>query len=270
MARANTLSIIDYSFTDGRRYKRNKKRKSRVKTKKNVSIIFKFLIGGGIFVFALYFYNFSLTSPYFSLSDFKVYAEGKMLKKKISSIIKDYYGKNIFVLNIYGLKEKIEEIPEVEYVYIRKVIPNSLEIKVVEKKPFLILKNSKNYLVDDEGEKIEESYGNFDYKLPEIVAEGYGGEEMIELLPVEELKGFFKVFNSNNFVLHFNPVYGIVVIDGKTKIYLGVDNLVEKWDNYLTLKDQIKKEFGEIEYIDLRFSKRVYVKSRNSSGGVNG
>ncbi len=265
------ITTIDFSFAgyNRKKFKKRTKRKSKIKSKKSLLLLTKYLFAGFFLIFFLFIYNFAVTSPYFSLSEYRLNVKNRFLKKKLFNILDTYRGENIFLINMYDLKEKIEKIPEVEAVYIRKVFPNKLKIHIIEKKPFLILKNSKNFLIDDEGNKIEETYGKFEYKLPEIVADGFDEEALIELLPVEELKEFFFKFSDNKLLIHFNPTHGIVVIDDGMKIYLGVDNLVEKWDNYLKIFPELKKRFGDIEYIDLRFDGRVYIKEKYSDGGVD-
>ena len=55
----------------------------------------------------------------------------------------------------------------------------------------------------------------------------------------------------------------VVMLDEDTTwLHLGAEKFVERLSNYIELAPTLQEQFKEIDYVDLRFDERVYVKSR--------
>ena len=78
---------------------------------------------------------------------------------------------NIFDLDLKLLREKLEKVPEIERVEIRRVLPDTLDIQITERIPVAFINQMNGaYLVDKEGVVIRRSHAiNISGVIPVIV-----------------------------------------------------------------------------------------------------
>lgn len=102
------------------------------------------------------------------------------------------YHSNIFAIDLWKVKQKLENVAWVRSSSIQRRLPNLLYIRLTERVPIAILQSKhKLYLVDNEG-KILEYDGIGDFKnLPIIIGEG-AEQEAAHLLSILEKFPQFK------------------------------------------------------------------------------
>src|SRR5437868_4219356 len=61
----------------------------------------------------------------------------------------------------------------------------------------------------------------------------------------------------------------VVLVDGdSTSVRLGDDHFVERLQSYLELAPALRERVPEIEYVDMRFDDRVYVRPASQAAAV--
>lgn len=66
---------------------------------------------------------------------------------------------NLFDINVKKLREELEQVPEIDKVEVRRILPNTLDIKIVERIPLaFIAKQNSPLLVDRDGIVIRKSH----------------------------------------------------------------------------------------------------------------
>ncbi|NQT67835.1 MAG: FtsQ-type POTRA domain-containing protein [Actinobacteria bacterium] len=102
-----------------------------------------------------YFYN----SKYFKVKSIDIQGSTHYKDGEIISLIPEVIGANIFEINKKKDEETILELNWVKEAELRKIFPDKVIIKLVERKPFLIIVyKDKYFLMDNEGvvlDKIE-------------------------------------------------------------------------------------------------------------------
>ena len=94
------------------------------------------------------FYN----SKYFKVKSIDIQGSTHYKDEKIISLIPEVIGANIFEINKKKDEETIRELNWVKEAELRKMFPDKVIIKVVERKPFLIIVyKDKYFLMDSEG-----------------------------------------------------------------------------------------------------------------------
>ena len=67
-------------------------------------------------------------------------------------MIKDFsflYNKNMVFLNVFEINKKLEKKSFIKKLKIKKIYPNRLEIKIIEKEPIaIIIKNKRKFFLD--------------------------------------------------------------------------------------------------------------------------
>lgn len=95
-----------------------------------------------------YFYN----SKYFKVKSIDIQGNTHYKDEEIKVLIPEVIGANIFEINKKKDEETIRELNWVKEAELRKIFPDKVIIKLVERKPYLIIVyKDKYFLVDSEG-----------------------------------------------------------------------------------------------------------------------
>ena len=113
----------------------------------------KRLIIGLLLLFLFSTYNIKFNKTFFSnfqikkitIENNKIITEGE-IKEKLSFL----YETNFFFLKTKNIEKKLKEIQFIESYQIKKIYPNNLKIKIIEKKPIVIIQRmkEKKYFTD--------------------------------------------------------------------------------------------------------------------------
>ena len=106
----------------------------------------KRLIIGLLLLFLFSTYNIKFNKTFFSnfqikkitIENNKIITEGE-IKEKLSFL----YETNFFFLRTKNIEKKLKEIQFIESYQIKKIYPNNLKIKIIEKKPIAIIQRMK-------------------------------------------------------------------------------------------------------------------------------
>tara|TARA_B100000989_G_scaffold282485_1_gene247584 strand:- start:1467 stop:2303 length:837 start_codon:yes stop_codon:yes gene_type:complete len=200
--------------------------------------------------------NQLLINSGFRIENIIIAGTNNLPKDYINNIIKIYNDVNIFKINLSTIHNKIIKNSWVKEAYIERVLPNTLKIKILEKKPIAIWQNNKtNKLVTANGEVI--SHGNvniFKNDFP-IIKGNKSKENIYSILRILEAnKSLFKNIWSLTFInqrrwdLHFNQ--GLVV-------RLPAQNVNEAWEKIIKLQQNYNILNLKLTEIDLRNPKQI-------------
>jgi cell division septal protein FtsQ len=142
----------------------------------------------------------------------------------------------------------------------RKELPHSLSIMVVEKEPVAAaLEGESIYLVDESGIKLQRLSKRPEV-LPVINITGSNKKAYLEAIKLSTsisknplIRGLVNEINGTK------PEDISIRING-ILVYMGFGDFDRKLTSYLSLKDEITKRNIPVDYIDLRFSHRLIVK----------
>lgn len=173
---------------------------------------------------------------------------------------------NILLCDIDGLRTQVKAFVWVKEARIRKVLPCSLRIEVTERTPRALIQGAGLTLIDEEGVELERPASADAFGLPVLADQnGFrsGRREKLDLawqclddLPPEERAKVAGLDLTNR---------GMVDLwfrDDPVQVKLGDRGFKEKVRFYGERKVEWEYEFGDLEYVDLRFDGRVYLKSR--------
>ncbi|MDR3031310.1 MAG: cell division protein FtsQ/DivIB [Holosporales bacterium] len=146
--------------------KKINKRKKENKLRRRLAIIcplFSFVVG------SIYFFSNSIFSFFNNILDSSLKFSGLVLNSinisgansKVENLIKDKLkfekGDNIFKLSMSEIYQRIKEIGWIKEVVIKKFLPNTLDIKIVQKTPVAIFQHNSTFtIIDEKGNYIED------------------------------------------------------------------------------------------------------------------
>lgn len=175
------------------------------------------------------------------------------------------YKSNILNVSVEDVKNKLENVAWVKSVIVRRILPNTMYVRLAERIPIAILQSKyKLYLVDADGMVLEnDGIGDFS-NLPIVVGEGAEKEAAYFL---EQLKKFPKIRRQLVFAVRVgNRRWNIKINKGITV------KLPERDLRYaFNVLDEISDSNGffneDIETIDLRIPDRIILTRKGENHG---
>ena len=172
----------------------------------------------------------------------------------IKNLLISFYNKNLVLLNNDEVKKALMQNSLIESFNIKKKYPNTLKVKIFEKKPIAVLFDKKNKFYLSEKIDLIEFRNLPNYQtLPYVLGN----------------KDDFKIFYNNlkkiNFPLNVVKKYTLYETDRwdlETKdnqvIKLPSKNYLKNLKNFLDLKS--KNDFGKYKLFDYRISKQLILR----------
>lgn len=200
-----------------------------------------------------------------NISGHKVVSE-ETLRTSLSLLLK----KNILSLDLDQWKKRLLKNPWIEEVSIKRNLPSTLLVEVKEREPVaFFLWKGKTYLVGASGTPIGEYQPElFEYDFPfvtgleeksieQMLNKLRGGVELLEKMKKHE-PSFLDLISEINVKEKNFIILGLR--DAGPFLYLDLENLQNNLDHYLSIKEDIDRQFEKAEYIDLRWKDRVIIK----------
>jgi cell division protein FtsQ len=243
-----------------RRQRISAKRKKFFPSKQILLFLFFFLFIG-LFSFGLVkLKNFTIKWDFLKIRDVKVHAKSKEIKNEIEGKIRNNLLGSILYTDTGKMKEFIMRNPYIKDVKIKKVLPSTIEVFVEERKGIAIAKDSKFYILDENGEIIKETEEIGSLPLIKGVSLDNKIAMGIAISFVREIKslGYDKYLEEVDFSNPFNV--GVKIKDSSVKVYLGDSDFIDKFQRFLAIEKMLKEEFGQIEYAGFYDKERVYLK----------
>ena len=235
--------------------------------------------------FMLSVFVYAYTSDKFNLHRIAFYGCKEVDPKRLESIVRQNFPANILRINLGGLQARLEQVPWVKSVAIRRVLPSDLIIYIQERTPSVIVEfSSELMLADRDGimlDRYDPKYGKLDVPVFKGVlgedAESYRlyqeensarirqGLQMlseIESGSPQETRKISEVDISDRENLK------ILLVDDTAEVYLGEKDY---WKRFRSLMDnmqqyqELKDKYSEIESIDLRFEGNIIYHPRHAS-----
>tara|TARA_B100001057_G_scaffold487520_1_gene570372 strand:- start:280 stop:936 length:657 start_codon:yes stop_codon:yes gene_type:complete len=200
--------------------------------------------------------NFQQETSYSKFNLKKIDVENNYLveDKDIKRLLAPIYNQNLLFLSLQEIEIALLQNSFVESFNIKKKYPNTLKIKIYEKKPVAILlnKETKFYL----SEKIDlikfKNIPNFK-NLPYVI-----GDQQNFKIFYNDLKKINFPFNQiKKYTLFKSNRWDIETIN-KITIKLPTKNYIEKLKNYLMVKD--KTDFKNYKVFDYRIENQLILK----------
>ena len=203
---------------------------------------------------------------HFRLDDVVVFGRDRTTLKEISDALHIKRGDNLLKTDLYALKGRLEELPWVRDVRIRRsFFPNVLKIELSEKKVFALWQlNERFYPLDHDGYVIEADYRP---QKPLLLVVGNGAAENI--LPfLQTVKNVDPSYVSRIKVANYisGRRFNVILDDIKNGITIKFpqENLEDAWKKLVYL-DKVKGILKrKLTIIDLRLKDKVTVKLRKT------
>ena len=212
-------------------------------------------------------------APSLQIGHLLVRGHERLSTGEVVALVEGLRGQNILTVRLDGWQRKLLSSPWVERATIRRLLPSTLEINIRERRPMGIGRiGMAMYLVDDQGVIIDE-YGPVyaDIDLPIIdglAASPQDGGPIVDVARAEFAATVIGALAARPEILRqvsqldvANLHDAVVILDNDAALLrLGEADFVARLQQYLDLAPALRERVTAIDYVDLRFDQRVYVR----------
>lgn len=197
----------------------------------------------------------------------------RLSEGEVRTLAEGIRGTSILTADLTGFRQRLLESPWVADVALRRVLPSTVEVFVSERTPIGLCRiKHQLYLVDRSGIVIDEfgpQYATFDLPIIDGLVRGpSAGQPVLDerraelaarvleaIAPRRDLSRRISQIDVTD--LHD----AVVLIEGDPALlHLGEDRFLERLQSYLDVASALRERVRDIDYVDLRFDDRLYVR----------
>jgi cell division protein FtsQ len=209
----------------------------------------------------------------FVVRDIRIRGHERLSLGEISMLLDGLQGRNVMVTALDPWRQRLLGSPWVKDAALRRVLPDAVDVTIVERQAAAIARSGRSlHLIDAEGVVIDEygpRYAALD--LPLIEGLDLGGDAPTEarrtalaLAALDDLSAAGLLWRVSQ-VDVTRPYDAVVTLnDDSTLLRLGDARFSERLRSYLDMASRLQTMASELEYVDLRFDDRVYIRPRRA------
>lgn len=214
-----------------------------------------------------------LGAPAFQVSRISVRGNERLSLGEVLAIVDGLRGRNILTVGMDQWQQRLLASPWVEDATLRRMLPGRIDVVIRERRPIGIGRLADIlYLVDERGVVIDEYGPNYaEFDLP--IIDGLAGRPSESVSAVDERRA--RLAARVIAALEQRPDLAkrvsqidvtdahdaVVILEGDTAMLrLGEQEFAERIQEYLDLAPALRERVAEIDYVDLRFDERLYVR----------
>jgi cell division protein FtsQ len=215
-------------------------------------------------------------APLLKIDHIVVSGNHRLATADVLSILGGLRGENIVLSDLDGWRERLVGSPWVRDATFRRSLPSTVEVVVAEREPIGIgRQKGQLFLVDERGAVIDRygpQYADLDLPIIDGLTVGSStgdveaGRSELAARVIQAIRtkpGLAKRLSQVDVTDQHNAA---VILNGdQAVIYVGDDRFVPRLESYLDLASALRARVAEIDYVDLRFDDRIYVRPAKAS-----
>jgi cell division protein FtsQ len=214
----------------------------------------------------------------FHVDQINVRGNHRLSKGEVLAMLQSLRGRSVLSVDLAQWRQALMGSPWIADASLRRTLPSTVDVVILERAPLGIGRiNGSLYLVDDRGSVIDDYGPNYaDLDLP--IIDGLSGlsEETSGAQPGAESPDVYRALLARrlldalrvrNMQAQISQIdvsdsrNAVVLLDGDpTLLRLGNERFVERLQSYHELAPALRERVPAIDYVDLRFDERVYVR----------
>ncbi|HEX8076698.1 MAG TPA: FtsQ-type POTRA domain-containing protein [Chthoniobacterales bacterium] len=218
--------------------------------------------------------RFFFENPDYRLSQIDIQTDGTLQRDQVLKAAELTEGGNIFNVNLTQVRDRLQQLPQVDEVQVIRRLPGEIDIRITERKPIAWITSEKQildpfasdaaFLVDARGVLMKEKKLLTEYLgLPSItgctseslepgkVVESFEAKAALELLRLSTVSFMQTRFQIRE--IDVSKGYCLVVSDkNHTRVTFGFDNLeaqIRRLEQFLVYADESKRELATVNLL---------------------
>jgi cell division protein FtsQ len=187
-------------------------------------------------------------------------------------------GEHVLSVNLEFWRRRVLESPWVEHAAVRRMLPSTIEVLIHEREPMAIGRIGADlYLIDPLGRIIDDygpNYAQFDLPIVDgLASRPTTGAPLVDdaraglaYRTIEGLRQHQSLFRRVSQIEVVNERNAVVMLQGDTApVHLGDELFAERLQTYVDLAAAVREQVPDVEYVDMRFENRIYVRPAGSA-----
>jgi cell division protein FtsQ len=212
-----------------------------------------------------------LGSPRFRIDRIVVRGNTRLSAGEVAALVGALRGQSLLRADLEAARARLLESPWLADASLRRVLPSSVEVTVVERMPMAIGRiGGRLFLVDADGVVIDEygpQYAQVDLPVVDGLVPG-GGTGPVDPERAALVRRLLAALAARPALqrkvsqVDVSDAHDAVVLldDDAARLHLGDTRFVERLQTYLEVAPRLRERIAEIDAVDLRFDTRVYVR----------
>ena len=203
----------------------------------------------------------------------------RLSKGEVVALLDGLRGRSMVTADLERWRRKLMSSPWVADAAIRRVLPGTIAVAILERQPMGIARLGTDlYLVDERGTLVDQfgpNYAEFDLPIIDgltsaprdggtLIDEGRAALAARLLATLQTRPDLARRVSQVDVSDSRDAV--VILKDDTALVRLGDDAFVERLQSYLDLAPTLRERVEDIDYVDLRFDERIYVKAVKGSG----
>jgi len=203
----------------------------------------------------------------------------RLSRGEIVALLDGLRGQNMITADLESWRNKLRSLPWVAEVSMRRVLPGTIAVVVLEREPIGVGRIGDSlYLIDRHGSIID-SFGPNYAELDLPIIDGLEASPSEGGLMVDQARAALAVRIIDDFdtrpdlaarvsQVDVTDVHdAVVILKGDTAVLrIGNEQFLKRLQAYVELAPALRERIPQIDYADLRFGERVYVKPHIRNG----
>lgn len=245
-------------------------------------VVYAAVLGAVLLYGAWHAAGFVLAADALTVTRITVSGNTRLSRGEVVSLLDGLNGRNMLLVSLEEWRQRVLASPWVEDAAIRRVLPGTVDVVIAERQPMGIGRmGGALYLLDQHGGIIDEfgpNHAEFDLPLIDgLAAAPRTGTAGTSEPAVDQARAALAMrllaslqarpdLAGRISQIDVTDVYdAVVILKGDTAlIRIGDDQFAERLQSYLDLAPALRERVPQIDYVDLRFGERVYVRPQES------
>ncbi|HET9361081.1 MAG TPA: FtsQ-type POTRA domain-containing protein [Vicinamibacterales bacterium] len=218
--------------------------------------------------------DFVLASDALTVTRITVQGNQRMSRGEVLALLDGLTGSSLMTVELEAWRTKLRGSPWVADAAIRRMFPGTLAVAISERQPMGIGRiKGALYLIDSTGAVIDEfgpNYADLDLPIVDGLGAGRGADvdqarAALAGRVMSELQMWPSLAAQVSQIDVTDARNAVVMLKGDTALVrIGHERFSERLRSYLDLMPALKERIPEIDYVDLRYDARVYVRPQGS------
>lgn len=226
-------------------------------------LIFSWKLAAKIFSFAVFFYGISFcmhqirAGNYFLIKDVKIAGANYTDHDEIQNVLKPLVSKGFFKIQVDQIQQRLMQFPWISDVAVRRVWPESINIKVTEKAS--VAKWNDAGLLSTTGEIFNPKKNTYPAELPQF--KGPPGTQMQMLNYYDIIDSLIAPLECKIAELELTDAHAwLITLSNGIKLNLGYKDILTRMGHFVKVYPKIVgSRASRVEYVDLRYSNGLAV-----------
>ena len=214
-----------------------------------------------------------IDAPTLLVSEIQVRGNQHLARGEVLALLAGLEGQHLLQTDLEVWRRRVLGSPWVEQAALRRVLPSTVEVVIRERLPIAIGRISGDlYLVDEQGLVIDEygpNYAAFDLPIVDGLSDtSQAGDPVVDPARAGLAASLLRALEGQPALMRrisqidvASAHDAVVLLDqDPALVHVGEEQFVERLQRYLELHEALHARVPDIEYVDLRFDDRVYVR----------